>query len=185
MNLRLIQQVLLFSLVSLSSAGSSGLSGISGILKGKNSLKEAILARDERKISDIMHWKSCEILVENDNELLKLFVTTKQRKLLNNILEKYDYEKLESCIFKGAATALKHDDSMALEALLSIIKEFRDQYITGTVFDLCTNARNYQCIETMTDWNMPLCHKSMNILHYAADLDDMTLLKYAPKNQLF
>ena len=105
-----------------------------------------------------MQWRSCDILVEDEHALLQLFIKTGQRRLLNDVLEGYDANDLEICLFKGVLSSLKYGDNMTLEALLTIIKDFKGGFLIGGVFEKCVHARNYKCIEIMTDWHYHLHH---------------------------
>ena len=161
----------------------ASLSGFSSYFKGKNNLRDSILSGDKRNIMDILRWKSCDILLANENSLLQLLLVTNQRNLLNEIFASFN-EKMESCLVKGIQTALKSDENDSLDALLTVTKDLCDNTSIGKVFKKCVNARNYRCIGIMTDWHVPLSYEGRNILHFAAEMDDFSLFKYAPKDEI-
>lgn len=177
---------LAFSFVFLNFACSFCTGSLLNIFKGSKSLNEAILAQDRQRIFDILAWKKCTYLLKDNHAALSLLVTKGPPSILLDLFLEICHKE-EVFLTAAVISALKLDDEVVLEELLSVLREISDDYnyLVGFVFKLCASARNYQCVETMVDWHVLLDCGGMNIYHMAAENDDFKLLKYAPKDEYF
>lgn len=179
MNLRYFTTIALNFLIASSDAS------LLRKFRTRNDVSIAINDGNYDKAVDIIARKKCDILLKDDHEALKT-MAEKYYSSNGNIFSVLSIMCVsnETFYMKAIGEALLHDDSRVLGMLLSVVQHSQAHYIVGKIFKRCVQTKNIQCLETMTDWGIQLTHDGKNILHYAAEYNDLELLQFVPFDRI-
>ncbi len=157
------------------------------LFSGKQAIKDAVLSGDNDAVTRVLKLRSCDLLLQNEHELLKIVVENDPNKMLHRIFNDFCIFQ-ENFLIKAVQSALRYEDEQVLDNLLNVLRERLEEfhnYLVGGVFERCAMAKHIRCIETMVDWQISLTTNGKNIVHLAAQTDNMRLINLAPRNESF
>jgi hypothetical protein len=189
--MKLLHDFIIFSLLATVMGASKGLIET---FRSRNDIKGAVWEKDFKKVSSIIERKQCGFLLKDEMELLRFLAVSAGDSVRDPNGDIYEILTVscsnETAFMLGAVSgALLHDDSAVLEFILGIVQFSVDdgemRNLSGRILSRCVKARNRRCVEILLDWEIPLECSGRNLMHLAAEVDDVELVKLAPVNRLF